>query len=56
MSSWAAGSGGGSDLVRGEVFIGAVLTKLVIRSGTEAGVTFSTTINAGRSRIVVGSS
>lgn len=42
-------------LERGEVLIGAVLMILVIKEGTEAGVTFSMIVKAGRRRIVVGS-
>jgi len=43
------------DDVRGSVLVGEVLMMEVINSGTRAGVTFSTTMKDGSSRIVVGS-
>lgn len=37
------------------VFVGALLIMVVISSGTEAGVTLSIIVKAGRSNTVVGS-
>lgn len=41
--------------VREEVFVGALLIYVETRVGTEAGVTFSIIVKAGRRRTVVGS-
>lgn len=38
---------------RGVVFVGAVLTQCLTRSGTAAGVTWSMNLKAGRSKTVV---
>jgi hypothetical protein len=38
---------------KGVVFVGAVLTQCLMRSGTAAGVTWSMNLKAGRSRSVV---
>jgi hypothetical protein len=40
---------------KGDVLVGAVSINVVISSGTEAAVTFSIIVKAGKSRIVVGS-
>lgn len=59
-SSEAVGSGSGSDIgtelgSKLEVVVGDRLMKDVIKSGTDEGVTFSTIVNAGRIKTVVGS-
>ena len=44
----------GTGWERGEVVVGADATMLVMRCGTEAGVTFPMRVNEGRRRQVVG--
>jgi hypothetical protein len=60
VSSNAVGRGSGNDRgirlpVRGVVDVGALSMYVVIKFGTEAGVTFSMIVKAGRRRTVVGS-